>query len=150
MFKLLSFFTFIVYLMEAHIHATWRIRLNEPSAAAMRPYVELLWPLVVKIASHLDQQLSRDDVTRGCRGNAVHAVRFTRITRRFWGRLQNEDLVVYTVLDVGYSYIRRDVVCLSVCLRAGHNCELCKTSNYYYYYYFDPGTQFPRNEKKLR
>jgi len=116
MFKLLSFFTFIVYLMEAHIHATWRIRLNEPSAAAMRPYVELLWPLVVKIASHLDQQLSRDDVTRGCRGNAVHAVRFMRIASRFWGRLQNEHVVVYTVLDVGYSYIRRDVVCLSVCV----------------------------------
>ena len=33
-------------LMERHIGATWRIRLNHPSAAAMRPYVKLLWPLV--------------------------------------------------------------------------------------------------------
>jgi len=29
-----------------HIDATWRIRLNHPCAAAMRPYVKLLWPLV--------------------------------------------------------------------------------------------------------
>jgi len=26
----------------AHIGATWRIRLNRPSAASMRPYVKLL------------------------------------------------------------------------------------------------------------
>ena len=30
-----------------HIDATWRIRLNRPWAAAMRPYVKLLWPLVI-------------------------------------------------------------------------------------------------------
>jgi len=29
-----------------HIGATWRIRLNRQCAAAMRPYVKLLWPLV--------------------------------------------------------------------------------------------------------
>ena len=29
-----------------HIAATWRIWLNRPCAAAMRPYVKLLWPLV--------------------------------------------------------------------------------------------------------
>jgi len=29
------------------IGATWQIRLNRPSAAAMRPYVKLLWPLVI-------------------------------------------------------------------------------------------------------
>jgi len=29
-----------------HIGATWRIWLNRPCAAAMRPYVKLLWPLV--------------------------------------------------------------------------------------------------------
>jgi len=28
--------------MEGHIGATWRIRLNRPSAAAMRPYIKLL------------------------------------------------------------------------------------------------------------
>jgi len=32
--------------IEGHIVATWRIRLNLPSAAAMRSYVKLLWPLV--------------------------------------------------------------------------------------------------------
>jgi len=32
--------------MGGHIGATWRIRLNRPSAAAMRSYVKLLWPLV--------------------------------------------------------------------------------------------------------
>jgi len=31
-----------------HIGATWRIRLNRPSVAAMRPYVKVLWPLVIK------------------------------------------------------------------------------------------------------
>jgi len=29
-----------------HIGATWRMRLNRACAAAMRPYVKLLWPLV--------------------------------------------------------------------------------------------------------
>jgi len=32
-----------------HIGPTWRIRLNRPSAAAMRSYVKLLWPLVIII-----------------------------------------------------------------------------------------------------
>jgi len=32
-----------------HIGATWRIRLNHPCAAAMRPYVKLLSPLVVVV-----------------------------------------------------------------------------------------------------
>jgi len=30
-----------------YIGATWRIRLNHPCAAAMRPHVKLLWPLFV-------------------------------------------------------------------------------------------------------
>jgi len=33
--------------MGGHIGATWRILLNRPTAAAMRPYVKLLWPLVI-------------------------------------------------------------------------------------------------------
>jgi len=38
---------------EAHVQsyspsgATWRIQLSRPSAATMRPYVKLLWPLVI-------------------------------------------------------------------------------------------------------
>jgi len=32
-----------------HIGATWWMRLNRPCAAAMRPYVKLLWPLVIII-----------------------------------------------------------------------------------------------------
>jgi len=35
-----------VSIYGVHIGATWRIRLNCPCAAAMRPYVKLLWPLV--------------------------------------------------------------------------------------------------------
>jgi len=31
---------------ELHIGTTWRIWLNHPCAAEMRPYVKLLWPLV--------------------------------------------------------------------------------------------------------
>jgi len=34
-----------------HIGATWGMRLNRLSAAAMRPYVRLLWPLVVLLLS---------------------------------------------------------------------------------------------------
>jgi len=30
-----------------HIGTTWQIRLNRPSAVAMRSYVKLLWPLVI-------------------------------------------------------------------------------------------------------
>jgi len=36
-----------VYLMGVHIGATWRIPLNGPCAAAMRPYVKSLWPVVI-------------------------------------------------------------------------------------------------------
>jgi len=36
-------------LMEEHIGATWRIRLNRLSAAGMRPYVKLFRPLVIKL-----------------------------------------------------------------------------------------------------
>jgi len=34
-------------IMGGHFGATWRIRLNRASAAAMWPYVKLLWPLVI-------------------------------------------------------------------------------------------------------
>jgi len=34
---------------EVHIGATLQILLNRPSAAAMRPYVKLLWPLVTVV-----------------------------------------------------------------------------------------------------
>jgi len=33
---------------------TWQIRLNCPSAAAMRSYVKLLWPLVEIVSAYLD------------------------------------------------------------------------------------------------
>jgi len=38
-------------LMRGHIGATWRIRLNRPSAATMRLYVKLLLPLVTTTCS---------------------------------------------------------------------------------------------------
>jgi len=34
--------------MGGHIGATWRIRLNRPSAAVIRSYVKLLWPLITR------------------------------------------------------------------------------------------------------
>jgi len=37
---------FWISIYGVHIAATWRIRLNGPCAAAMRPYVKLLWALV--------------------------------------------------------------------------------------------------------
>jgi len=38
-------------LMGGRIGATWQIRFNHPPAAAMRPYVKLLWPLAHIITS---------------------------------------------------------------------------------------------------
>jgi len=32
-----------------HIGATWQIRLNCPSVAAMQPYIKLLWSLVINL-----------------------------------------------------------------------------------------------------
>ena len=37
--------------MRGHIGATWRMRLNRPSAAAMRSYVKLLWPVTTCFAT---------------------------------------------------------------------------------------------------
>jgi len=34
-------------LMGGHVGATWQLQLNRPSVAAMRPYVRLLWPLLL-------------------------------------------------------------------------------------------------------
>ena len=39
--------------MERHIGTTWRIRLNPPSAAAMRSYVKWFWPLVCIVVRQL-------------------------------------------------------------------------------------------------
>jgi len=41
-----------------HIGETWRIRLNRPCAATMRPYVKLLSP-PVKIRERADRQTDR-------------------------------------------------------------------------------------------
>jgi len=46
-------------------HATWRIRLNRPSVVAIRPYVKLLWPLVVNhFVSVLAQQTATLETER--------------------------------------------------------------------------------------
>jgi len=50
---------FLAFYIWMHIGATWRIRLNRPCAAAMRPCVKLLWPLVYNIPAkrvHVVQQ----------------------------------------------------------------------------------------------
>jgi len=38
---------------EIHISDTWRMRLNRPCAAAMQPYVKLLWPIVISMKSYV-------------------------------------------------------------------------------------------------
>jgi len=40
--------------------ATWRIRFSRPCAAAMRPYVKLLWPHVIIMARHLTKRSLQD------------------------------------------------------------------------------------------
>jgi len=44
---------FWLSIFAVHIGATRRIRLNRPCAAAMRPYVKLLWPLVIFVDCRL-------------------------------------------------------------------------------------------------
>jgi len=39
--------TFWLSIYEMYIGATWRIWLNGPCAATMRPCIKLLWPLVI-------------------------------------------------------------------------------------------------------
>jgi len=39
---------------RVHIGETWQIRINRPCAAAMRPHVKLLWPLVYLVAAYHD------------------------------------------------------------------------------------------------
>jgi len=46
------------YWMGVHTGATWPIRLNRPCAAAMRPYVKLLWPLVITKTDLLNLTIS--------------------------------------------------------------------------------------------
>jgi len=50
--------------MEVNIVATWRIRLNRPSAAVMRPFVKLLWPFVI-IRPHHSTRLMQPILTDG-------------------------------------------------------------------------------------
>jgi len=54
-----------------HIDATWRIRLNRPSAAAMRPYVKLLWPTYLFESDHTR-------VHKHTKTNKTHANKKTR------------------------------------------------------------------------
>jgi len=42
----------LAFYIWRHIGASWRIRLNRPCAAAMRPYVKLLWPFVAYLNHH--------------------------------------------------------------------------------------------------
>jgi len=44
-----------------HIGATWQIRLNRPCTATMRPFVKLLWPLVI-----LSVNVAGANVTQCC------------------------------------------------------------------------------------
>jgi len=46
-----------------HIGAIWRIRVNRPCAATMRPYVKLLWPLVNCGTSVYNLELQDDNRT---------------------------------------------------------------------------------------
>jgi len=73
--------------MWVHIGATWRIRLNRPCAAAMRPYVKLLWPLVIIVIYYSCYDRSRFRTGPGRRNKQqacvtawMHCVMCTRLT----------------------------------------------------------------------
>ena len=59
-----------VYLMGVHIGATCRIRLNRPCAAAMRPYVQLVWRLVAVALQSSWPGKSKSSVARQTNANA--------------------------------------------------------------------------------
>jgi len=56
--------------MGVHIGVTWRIRLNGRRAAAMRPCVKLLWPVVLYGRRFDGERRAscEDDVPEGCEG----------------------------------------------------------------------------------
>ena len=63
-----------------HIGATWRIWLNRWCAAAMQPYVKLLWPLVIV---HFNSQ---------CRVTVAHA---PLNESRGWGQVKFANWVIF-------------------------------------------------------
>jgi len=93
-----------------HIGVTWRIRLNRPSAAAMRPFVKLLWSLV-----SLLQQLHTVRYFVGCSVNIFSSANNNaHIIRR--------DIIHKTLFDCNYfqsmNFAWQFEYCVAVCSRS--------------------------------
>ena len=58
--------------------ATWRIRLNDPFAAAMRPHVTLVWPLVIRRTDGGGRRAGRESRCRNEKYNTFGSVSWPR------------------------------------------------------------------------
>jgi len=55
----------LVFARWCLIGATWQIRLNRPSVAAMRPYLKLLWPFVIIIITNFSTAFCHHKICLG-------------------------------------------------------------------------------------
>jgi len=53
-----------MYYWGMHIDTNWRIQPNHPRAAAMRPYVKYLWPLVIIISEMYSKDAGYQDTNK--------------------------------------------------------------------------------------
>ena len=103
--------------MGGHIGTTWRIRFNHrPSAAAMRSYVKLLWPLVVLAqASFLAWlQVGLVSIKQNVfwRPDAIYVIQTTVL--KGWKKLRSTDLnLVKSAADLRVGYCIVSAGCLS-------------------------------------
>jgi len=73
---------FWLFIYGVHIGTTWRMRLNRPCAAAIRPYVNLLWPLVfIKHWPNIAEfGFTLADITRNSSEDEIATVNFFTTT----------------------------------------------------------------------
>ena len=83
--------------VHVHIGATWRIRLNRPRAAAMRPYVKLLWPLVLISCCH-----NKKRPTTMSAKNLLYAPIMSTLTNGLSELCKKETLWQYAWYDLHY------------------------------------------------
>jgi len=89
-------------LMWGHIGATWRIRLNRPSAAAMRSHFKLLWPSLVSVSYRAVTQSL-------CSQHYTQLYNYTSVIALFYWHPKFECEVLKCLFTYATSCIRQDL-----------------------------------------